>query len=54
MPSLTIRSVDLQLAAKAGVDPRTAAKWLRGGTVRGALLDERLRVAATELGLTRG
>jgi len=38
------RAETLALAAKAGVDARTAAKWLRGERVRG-LAAERIKEA---------
>lgn len=42
----------LLLSLRADVDPRTARRWLRGGTTK-PRIGERLAIAAKTLGLVR-
>jgi hypothetical protein len=43
----------IKLAAEAEVDPRTAAKFLQGGSIRTHRVRQRLKQAATKLVLKR-
>lgn len=50
-PTPTVTTDALLLAASAAVDPRTAARFLKGERIRGGLVTERLARAARELGI---
>ena len=47
------RQVAVRLGGKAGVDPRTARRWLDGEEVQILAVARALEVAAKELGIKR-